>query len=167
MKTLNHDRRQKEKLKWQIVAHKSDWKQASGLLPSRLCSVFGSWTLLHQSCGCYIIQQGWNPPQLLHHSHSLLSSLKFFASVWSTRCKSFSSLSLALFFFKYPQLQSQQTVVSSASCIRWQCVTFRKLAAGILFVPAVCKTNTAAHCTHSQPPPSVGLPLSQQQQQQL
>lgn len=77
LKNLNHDRCHKEKLKKQIVSHtRICLKQASGLLPCRLHSVFGSWTLLHQSCVSDIIQQSWNPPQLLHHCHSPLPSLK-------------------------------------------------------------------------------------------
>lgn len=113
-----------------------------------------------QAPQCFWIMNAASPKLCkLHHTAELkpspaLTSLPFsasitqvFASVWSTRCKSF-------FFFlkKHPKLQNQGTVVSSGSCIRRQYVVSRKLAAGILFVPAVCKTNTAAHCIHSQPP---------------
>lgn len=115
-----------------------------------------------QAPQCFWIMNAASPKLCKwHHTAELksspaLTSLPFSASITqafaSLQELFFIYLCIIIFLKKHPKLQNQGTVVSSGSCIRRQYVVSRKLAAGILFVPAVCKTNTAAHCIHSQPP---------------
>lgn len=144
-----------------IPAEHNRWNSVltgASMWPCRLHSVLGSSAPIHQIWGNYIIQQ----------------SLKPFSALTSSPCSASFSKSLCPAFPQCPVLAALVRLICLTSKIEYfkslrprylwavvgthldatldGSVVFRKPAAGLLFVPGIWKTNTAAQCIHSQPP---------------